>query len=77
LDWAGDEDALYVEWHAHGTLAGKSLQLNLVDRFKFVEGRVIYGQAYFDTVTLLSALDPALHSVPFALSARPISTEGH
>jgi ketosteroid isomerase-like protein len=77
LDWAGDEDALYVEWHAHGTFAGKSLQLNLVDRFEFVEGRVIYGQAYFDTVALLSALDPALTSVHFALSARPLSAEGH
>ncbi|HEV8718553.1 MAG TPA: nuclear transport factor 2 family protein [Candidatus Binatia bacterium] len=69
LDWAGDEHALYVEWHAHGTFVGKSFQLNLVDRFEFVEGRVIYGQAYFDTAVLLSALDPSLNAVPFALSA--------
>ena len=70
LAWAGDEHALYVEWHASGTFVGKAFQLNLVDRFEFVEGRVIYGQAYFDTVVLLSALDPSLNAVHFALSAR-------
>lgn len=77
LDWAGDEHALYVEWHAHGTFAGKPFQLNLVDRFEFVAGRVIYGQAYFDTMVLLSALDPALNTVPFALSAGPAPAEAH
>ena len=58
-----------MEWHAHGTFVSKSIQLNLMDRFEFVEGRVIYGQAYFDTVVLLSALDPSINAVPFALSA--------
>jgi len=77
LDWAGDEHALYVEWHAHGTFVGKSIRLNLVDRFEFVAGRVIYGQAYFDTVVLLSALDPSLNTIPFALSAGPAPAEGH
>jgi len=75
LDWAGDEHALYVEWHASGTFVGKPFQLNLVDRFEFVEGRVIYGQAYFDTVVLLSALDPAINAVHFALSAGAASAE--
>jgi hypothetical protein len=77
LDWAGDEHALYVEWHASGTFVGKSFQFNLVDRFEFVEGCVIYGQAYFDTVVLLGALDPSIHTIPFALSARVASGESH
>jgi hypothetical protein len=64
-----------VEWHAHGTFVGKSFQFNLVDRFEFVEGRVIYGQAYFDTVVLLSALDSSINAVPFALSAGVASAE--
>jgi ketosteroid isomerase-like protein len=74
LDWAGDEHALYVEWRASGTFIGKSFQLNFVDRFEFVEGRVIYGQAYFDTVVLLSALDPVINTIPFALSAGAAAT---
>jgi ketosteroid isomerase-like protein len=75
LDWAGDEQALYVEWHASGTFVGKSFRFNLVDRFEFVEGRVIYGQAYFDTVVLLSALDPSINTVPFVLSAGATAAE--
>lgn len=70
LSWAGDQHLLYVEWHASGTFAGKPLQLNLVDRFEFVDGRVIHGQAYFDTAALLSILDPSIiNSVHFAPSA--------
>jgi hypothetical protein len=71
LDWAGDQHALYVEWRASGAFVGKSFQFNLVDRFEFVDGRVIYGQAYFDRVVLLSLLDPLISSIHFALSAVP------
>ena len=77
LDWAGDEHALYVEWHASGTFIGKSFQFTLVDRFEFVEGRVIYGQAYFDTIVLLSLLDPSINAVPFALSAGAAAQEAN
>lgn len=69
LAWAGDQHALYVEWHGSGTFIGKPLQINLVDRFEFLEGRVISGQAYFDMVVLLSLLDPSINSVHFAPSA--------
>lgn len=69
LVWAGDQDAFYVEWRASGTFVDKPFQLNLVDRFEFVGGRVIYGQAYFDTVALLSLSDPSINSIHFAPSA--------
>jgi hypothetical protein len=75
--WAGDSRALYIEWHAGGTLAGKPFQLNLVDRFEFVDDHVIYGQAYFDTVALLSVLDPSITAVPFALSAGVAAKANH
>jgi hypothetical protein len=69
LSWAGDQHLLYVEWQARGTFVNKPLQLNLVDRFEFLEGRVIFGQAYFDTVALLSVIEPSINTVQFALSA--------
>jgi ketosteroid isomerase-like protein len=69
LAWAGDEHVLYVEWQANGHLAGKPLRLKVIDCFEFIDGRVIYGTAYFDTVVLLSVLDPSINAVPFALSA--------
>ena len=75
--WAGDSRALYIEWHASGTLAGKPFQLNLVDRFEFVDGHVIYGQAYFDMVALLSVLDPSINTVHFALSACVAAKTNH
>jgi ketosteroid isomerase-like protein len=69
LSWAGDQQALYVEWRASGHFAEKPFQLNVVDCFEFLEGRIIYGQAYFDTVALLSAAEPSINAIPFALSA--------
>ncbi|MBI3245207.1 MAG: nuclear transport factor 2 family protein [Deltaproteobacteria bacterium] len=69
LDWAGDQEVLYVEWQASGHLAGRPFQFNGVDCFEFIAGRVIYGQAYFDTVALLSVLDPSINAIHFALSA--------
>lgn len=67
--WAGDQQILYVEWHGSGTFTGKPFQLNLVDRFEFLDSQVISGQAYFDTVALLSLLDPSINAVHFAPSA--------
>lgn len=69
LSWAGDQQVLYVEWQANGHFAGKPLQLNVVDCFEFIDGLVIYGTAYFDTVTLLSLLEPSITSIHFAPSA--------
>jgi len=75
--WAGDQQALYVEWQAKGTFVGKPFQLNVVDRFEFIEGRVIYGQAYFDTVALLRLIDPSIDAVHFAPSAGVTRKEDH
>jgi ketosteroid isomerase-like protein len=69
LAWAGDQQVLYIEWHGSGTFTGKPFHLNLVDRFEFLEGQVISGQAYFDTVALLSLLDSSINTVHFAPSA--------
>jgi hypothetical protein len=52
-----------------GQFAGKPFQLNVVDCFEFVEGCVIYATAYFDTVTLLGLVNPAVNSLHFAPSA--------
>jgi len=68
LAWAGDQHVLYIEWQANGHLAGKPLRLNVIDCFEFVDGHVIYGTAYFDTVVLLGMLDPSLNAVHFAPS---------
>jgi hypothetical protein len=66
LAWAGDQQVLYVEWQASGHFVGKPFQLNVVDCFEFIKGYVIYGTAYFDTVTLLGLLNPAINSIHFA-----------
>jgi hypothetical protein len=54
---------------AGSTTVGKPLQLNLIDRFEFLDGRVIFGQAYFDTVALLSVVEPSINTVQCAPSA--------
>jgi ketosteroid isomerase-like protein len=73
LAWAGDQQALYIEWQASGHFTGKPFQLNVVDCFEFIEGRVIYGTAYFDTVALLSLAEPSVTAIHFAPSANAAS----
>jgi ketosteroid isomerase-like protein len=73
LAWAGDQHVLYVEWQASGHFAGEPFQLNVVDCFEFIEGRVIYGTAYFDTVALLSLAEPSVTAIHFAPSANAAS----
>lgn len=60
LAWAGDEDLVFMEWQGTGTVAGRSLELPVVDRFDRLDGRVTHGQAYFDSSILLAHLDPSL-----------------
>src|SRR5262245_11126068 len=75
LTWAGDRHVLYVEWQAGGHFAGKPLRLNVVDCFEFIEGGVIYGTAYFDTVTLLGLVNPAVNAIHFAPLANAASQQ--
>jgi hypothetical protein len=63
------EMAPHVEWQAGGHCAGKPFRLNVVDCFEFIEGCVIYGTAYFDTVTLIGLVNPAINSIHFVPSA--------
>jgi ketosteroid isomerase-like protein len=77
LAWAGDQHVLYIEWQANGHLAGKPLRLNVIDCFEFIDGHVIYGTAYFDTVVLLRVLDPSINAVHFALSTHASVETSH
>ncbi|WP_197501731.1 nuclear transport factor 2 family protein [Mycobacterium sp. 852002-51057_SCH5723018] len=55
--WAGDGDALCVEWLYRGAGGdGRSpLAVRVVDVFEFAGGGVQFGHAYYDSLTILSA----------------------
>jgi hypothetical protein len=73
LGWAGDQQALYIEWQASGHFREKPFHLNAVDCFEFLEGQVIYGTAYFDTAVLIGLLDSSITALHFAPSAHVAS----
>jgi ketosteroid isomerase-like protein len=51
--WAGDEDLVFLEWRARGTVGGRALQFGLADRLDLGAGLILNGRAYFDTLALL------------------------
>ena len=56
VSWAGDDELLYIEWQATGSIAGRPLSLPAVDRWLLDGGLASEGVASFDSVTLSQAL---------------------
>jgi ketosteroid isomerase-like protein len=54
--WSGTPDALFIEWTATATFAGKPVRWSAVDRFRLGEGKVLERIAYFDPLPLLGAV---------------------
>jgi ketosteroid isomerase-like protein len=54
--WSAAGDALFVEWSARATLAGRPLRWSGVDRFLLAEGRAIERVSYFDALPLFIAV---------------------
>jgi len=47
--WAASGDAVFIEWRAHATIAGRALTWRGVDRVRLRDGRTYEGEAYWDT----------------------------
>jgi ketosteroid isomerase-like protein len=54
--WSGTPDALFIEWTATATFAGKPLRWCAVDRFRLADGTVLERVAYFDPLPLVGAV---------------------
>jgi ketosteroid isomerase-like protein len=51
--WAGDDELVFIEWQARGSVGGRSLRFGLADRFDLGAGLIANGRAYFDTLAVL------------------------
>lgn len=47
--WASAGDAIFIEWVARATVAGKKLSWNGVDRVQVRDGKTYAAEAYWDT----------------------------
>ena len=54
--WSGTSEALFIEWTATATFAGKPVRWSAVDRFRLADGKVLERIAYFDPLPLLGAV---------------------
>jgi ketosteroid isomerase-like protein len=54
--WSGTPDALFIEWTATATFAGKALGWSAVDRFQLADGKVLERVAYFDPLPLVGSV---------------------
>jgi SnoaL-like domain len=54
--WATDGDTIWIELELEGTLGGRPVTLETVDRITLREGRAIERRAFLDPLPLLAAL---------------------
>jgi len=49
IRWAASGDAVFLEWAATATVAGRPIRWQGVDRVRLRDGRTFEGQVYWDT----------------------------
>jgi hypothetical protein len=54
--WAADGDTIWIELEIEGTLAGRPVTIETVDRITLHEGRAIERRAFLDPLPLLGAV---------------------
>lgn len=54
--WSGTPDALFIEWTATATFAGKPVRWSAVDRFHIEGGKARERVAYFDALPLVGMI---------------------
>lgn len=54
--WSGDGAILFIEFSFHGSVGGRAIQLDIVDRVELVDGLVRDRTAYFNPAPLVRAL---------------------
>jgi len=54
--WSGAPEALFIEWTATATFAGRPVRWSAIDRFRLADGKVLERIAYFDPLPLLGAV---------------------
>src|SRR5262245_6408062 len=68
--WSGTPEALFIEWTATATFAGRPITWDAVDRFRLEDGLVRERVAYFDAVPLVGTILARPTGWPHALRAR-------
>jgi hypothetical protein len=53
LEWHGDDQTVFIEFHLQGTLAGTPVKLHVTDRFSQEDGVVTERVSFFDPTPLL------------------------
>jgi ketosteroid isomerase-like protein len=54
--WGAQGDDLFVELRMHGTLGGRPIAWNVVDRFRLREGKATERETYFDPAPIARAV---------------------
>jgi hypothetical protein len=57
--WAGDESLLFLEWPAHGRVAGAPFAVGVAERLELRGGASADARSYFDTLELAVRLRAA------------------
>lgn len=59
LTWAGDDEVLFLEWQARGTIGEARVIFGIAERFDLAAGLILHGRTYFDTLALAGAMASA------------------
>ena len=58
LDWAAQDDVVFLHWRNRATIGGERYEWTGVDRMELRDDRIVREDVYFDTIQIRRALDP-------------------
>lgn len=69
VNWAVNDNVVFIEYEMSGTLAGRSLRWTGIGRFKLRGERAIDAIGRWDNLELLARIDPTVSATAFAETA--------
>jgi SnoaL-like protein len=76
INWAANNDVVFIEYEMSGTLAGRPLTWTGIGRFKLRGERAVDAIGRWDNLELLARIDPKVSPTAFAETAAKLVASG-